>query len=217
MTRFKWCTPLFGWLCLAGAAALAQSGPATERQRVADERAAVEARFKEQEAACQQRFAVTDCVNAAKKERRDALAPLRRLDAALDDAQRKQRAAERREDVARKLEAAQAPEREAVVRQAGATASAASAPAEAASASVTAPREVKPAPPPRRQNVRPPRPERPSEAERRASEAAAEARSAARKQAAQDHREAVEQRNAQRALRGKKVEPLPVPASGSLP
>lgn len=209
---------LRGWLlcglCCAGASAQAQTpaGPAGERQRLAAERAAVEVRYVEREAACQQRFAVTDCVNDAKKERRDALAPLRRLGAAIDDAQRKQRAAQRREDVRRKVDNAQTREREVVVREAPAAARlpAAAPPAEAGSAPQRKAREATPKPAPRRVTART-APELPTDAERRAREADAQARIAARKQAAQAHREAVENRNAQRALSGKQADPLPVP------
>jgi colicin import membrane protein len=211
---------LLGGLCVTGVGVQAQTGVAGERQRVADERAAVESRYRAQEAACQQRFAVTDCVNDAKKERRDALTPLRRLDAALDDAQRKQRAAQRREEIARKLESTQTRDREVVVREAPAAAAAPAvqpaAPAETASAPARAPREARPKAPPKRASARTPSAP-PTAAERHAREAEAQARSVARKQSAQDHKEAVEQRNAERALRGKRVAPLPVPASGALP
>jgi hypothetical protein len=202
-------------LCVIGAVARAQA-PAGERQRLAAERAAVDALYLEREAACQRRFAVTDCVNDAKKERRAALAPLRRLGAALDDAQRKQRAAQRQEDVRRKTENAQARDNGALARPAPALKAIPDAPADAGSAPMRMSREVKPAPVPKRLGSRPP-PELPTEAERRAREADADARSAARKQSAQANREAVERRNAQRALSGKRADPLPVPASGVLP
>ncbi len=209
---------LFGALSLAAAAVQAQ-GPGDERQRLAAERAAVEARFAEREAGCQQRFAVTDCVNEAKKERRDAMAPLRRRSAELDDAQRKQRAARQVEAVHRKVDEAQAREREAALREpAAARPPAAPAPAEAASAPQQEARDArqpKLKPPPRRLTARMP-PETSTNAERRAREAAGQARIDARKRAAQEHREAVERRNAERASSGKQAAPLPVPASGAL-
>lgn len=210
--------PLFGALSLAAAAVQAQ-GPADERQRLAAERAAVEARFVEREAGCQQRFAVTDCVNEAKKDRRDAMVPLLRRSAELDDAQRKQRAARQTEEVGRKLDEAQAREREAALREpVAARPPPAAAPAEAASAprrDGRDAREPKLKPPPRRLTARTPR-EAPTDAERRATEAAAQARIDTRKQAAQAHREAVERRNAQRAQSGKQVAPLPVPSASSV-
>lgn len=224
---------LLCWLGLAGTVAQvhaqahalvqAPAGPAGERQRISGERAAVEARFKEQEAACQQRFAVTDCVNEAKKVRRNSLASLQRQGDMLDDAQRKQRAAWQRENISRKLEGAQAREREVVQRGSGAAASAPVASAAATSAQVASaaaradaastPRSTRKEKPrePTRTSKAHKAPLRPSNAERSANEAGAQARGAARGQAAQDHREAVERRNAERAKRGKKVEPLPTP------
>ena len=115
---------LLGWLmcavCLCGAVAHAQNAtlPTGERDRIARERAAVEARFVEREAACQARFAVTDCVNQARGERREALAPLRRQTIALDDEQRQQRAARRLDEVRKKAGSAQPQAREVVVREA---------------------------------------------------------------------------------------------------
>ena len=207
---------LFG-ACLAGAVAHAQApeDAGAERERIARDRAAVQALFAEREAACQTRFAVTDCVNEAKTQRREALAPLRRQAVALDDAQRQQRAAQRLEDVRNKAGSVQVREREVVVRDppAAARKPVAAPPAEAASAPV---RDVKRKPAPRRTTARAPAQLKP-EAERRAQEAAALARIEARKQAAQAHREAVEQRNAERAARGKRAAPLPVPASAAVP
>lgn len=202
-------------LWLGGAAAHAQnlSDPRGERERIARERAAVEARFIERQAACQSRFAVTDCVNDAKSERRDGLAPLRRQAIALDDAQRKQRAAQRQENVRKKLSDARAPEREVVVRGAAAAASQPAAVASGESASAP-PREIKQKAAPTPSPARTPK-AAPSAADRRAAEAQAQARLKERKQAAQAHREAVERRNAERALSGKRVDPLPLPASAA--
>ena len=99
-------------LCLALGAARAEAplNPAAERDRIARERAAVEAQFTERQAACQSRFAVTDCVDAARQERREARAPLRRQAIALDDAQRKQRTAERQGSVRAKVSGAESRE-----------------------------------------------------------------------------------------------------------
>lgn len=204
-------------LALAGSCVCAQA-PAdfgAERERIARESAAVEARFADRQSACQSRFAVTDCVNGAKKERREALAPLRRQASALDDVQRKQRAAERVEVVRSKVGSAQAREREVVVRGAPGAAreSTASAPAEPASAPV---REVKPRQAPKRVKARPLPPVK-LDAARRADEAAGQARIDLRKQEAQAHREAAERRNAERAASGKRAAPLPTPASGAPP
>jgi colicin import membrane protein len=204
-------------LCLDAAVAQAQDSvtPVGERERIARERAAVEALFTGRQAACQSRFAVTDCVNDAKTERREALAPLRRQAIALDDAERKQRAARRLEDVRNKVGGAQAREPEVVVRKipAAARKAAAAPPDEPAPAAA---REANHAPVPRPVTARTPR-KLPSQADRQAQESANRARIEARKQAVQAHREAVERRNAQRALTNKRANPLPVPASAALP
>jgi colicin import membrane protein len=65
-----------------------------QRARIAVERQRAEALFREQEKACYARFAVNDCLAAAKAHRRQVLADLRRQEVSLNDAQRKRRAAE---------------------------------------------------------------------------------------------------------------------------
>lgn len=203
-------------LCLDAAVAQAQDSvaPVGERERIARERAAVEALFTARQAACQSRFAVTDCVNDAKTERRAALAPLRRQAIALDDAERKQRAARRLEDVRNKVGGAQAREPEVVVRKIPAAARKAAAPPD--EPAPAAAREANHEPVPRPVTARTPR-KLPSQTDRQAQESANRARIEARKQAVQAHREAVERRNAQRALTSKRADPLPVPASAALP
>ena len=84
-------------LLAAAAPALAQSDPPdqAERTRIAAERNKAEARLKAQEAACYKTFAVNDCVSAARAERRERLADLRRQELSLNDADRRRRSAER--------------------------------------------------------------------------------------------------------------------------
>ncbi len=65
-----------------------------ERSRIAAERQAVEARFKQDEAACYKKFAVNDCVDALRAVRREKLADLRRQEISLNDAERKRKGAE---------------------------------------------------------------------------------------------------------------------------
>jgi colicin import membrane protein len=65
-----------------------------ERQRIQDERAALEVKFDAEEAACYQKFAVNYCLNRIKPLRREAMAELRRQEVELDEAKRKQKAAE---------------------------------------------------------------------------------------------------------------------------
>jgi colicin import membrane protein len=82
---------------LAAATTLrADDGPvAARRQQLERERAAVEARYRQEHAACADRFTVTACTDDAKTRRRQALEPLERERAALDEQERRRRAAER--------------------------------------------------------------------------------------------------------------------------
>lgn len=66
-----------------------------ERARIAGERKVVEDRFAAEKKACNARFAVTDCVEKATRARNAALGDLRRQERVLNDADRRQRAAER--------------------------------------------------------------------------------------------------------------------------
>jgi colicin import membrane protein len=77
------------------AAAQPADGTAAERARIGAERAAADARLKEEEAACYKKFAVNDCVNEAKARRRAVTADLRRQELMLNDAERKRRGSER--------------------------------------------------------------------------------------------------------------------------
>jgi hypothetical protein len=70
-----------------------------ERLRITAERQAAEARFTEAKAACHARFAVTDCVEKATRDHNATLADLRRQERALNDAERRARAAERLRDL----------------------------------------------------------------------------------------------------------------------
>lgn len=87
------------FLAIAGLslAAAAQPGPSpeAERARIAAERGQAEASFASQEVACYRTFAVNDCLNAAKSQRRERLSDLRRQDLTLNEAERKRRASER--------------------------------------------------------------------------------------------------------------------------
>lgn len=87
------------FVALAGlslnAAAQGVSGPEAERERIATERSQAETRFAAQEVACYQKFAVNDCLNAAKSQRRERLSDLRRQELTLNAAERKRRASDR--------------------------------------------------------------------------------------------------------------------------
>ena len=93
------CSAWFLWLaaCLPMVATAADS----ERSRITAERKAMAAQFAAEEKACAERFAVTACVDDVRVRRREALAPLRERELKLDEADRQQRAQERRSAVAR--------------------------------------------------------------------------------------------------------------------
>jgi colicin import membrane protein len=136
-------------LLCAGASAYAQEDPtiAAHRNRIKSERAQAEALFKTQEKSCYQKFAVNDCLDAAKKARRDRLNDLHRQEISLNDGERKRKATERvraneeqaaaerrRDDAQRARSLTDAQERKAKATEKAATraADASSAPAKAA-------------------------------------------------------------------------------------
>jgi hypothetical protein len=94
-------------LLLAGALAVALPARAAgaddaERHRIAEERAAIEARYAARQRECQDRFVVTSCVDDAKAERRHGLDELRARQLKLDEEQRRGRTAERSAELAAK-------------------------------------------------------------------------------------------------------------------
>lgn len=94
-------------LVLAVAASAPLSQPAT-RAEVAAQRAAVEQRFEREAAECQQRFAVSPCLEDVRQRRQAALAPLVRHEHELAAEERRARAAAQTQRVKeRELAAAQ--------------------------------------------------------------------------------------------------------------
>jgi hypothetical protein len=188
-----------GWgLLLAlscGAQAAEPASALAERERIQRERAAVEARYEQTEADCRKRFAVSGCLAQAQAQRREALAALRQSELTLDDARRKAEA----EENERRLAAKRA---EALARPPPQP-RAASAPLAAATIASSPV---------------------PSERARRLSKTSDDAAEAAARVVAQQrraseaaaHRKEVEQRNAERAARGKQSTPLPVPSAASV-
>lgn len=175
-------------LLLQAAASLAT--PA-ERQQIAAERRNIERDFAAQEQACRQRFAVTGCVEDASARRRQALAPWREKELALDAADRRRRAAQRQAAIQARLQAA--------------SAAAASAPPvlpRTRKASTT-PSTVLPAAPPAAS------PAQASAAAGRVKDAAA------RKAEAEAVQARVARRQAERAREGKVVTPLPADGGGA--
>ncbi len=76
-----------------------------ERARIAAERTRLEQRFTQEQAACQHRFAVTDCVNASRAARQQGLAELQRQQNLLSDEERRRRAGERLQRLEHKADA----------------------------------------------------------------------------------------------------------------
>lgn len=204
-----------GWIVLAAlaagpanvAAAPGAAPESVERDRIARERADVQATFAKQEADCQTRFVVTPCVDAARKAEREALARLRRQEVLLDEQARRQRAAERTAAIRSSVSADEARRREEA-----AAASGAAAPVRVERAELVD--SPGPAERPRREL---PIDAPASAAARQALEQQNIERNEAQRRAIQAHRESVEERNAKRAASTKPpAAPLPVP-SGAAP
>ena len=182
-------------LCCVPAWATAASA---ERTRIAQERQALSQHYAAQERACTQRFAVTACVDDVRSRRREAVAPLRERELQLDEAERVQRAEQRRAVIAGKRAAAAAqpapaPPPELRLRDPGA----APAPAPTASAVLRAPRSES--------DVS----ARAEEAEQRVQQAQQRARDA------ELVRQRIARREAERRARGIKPAPLPRPTAAS--
>lgn len=193
-------------LCAGHAARAEALDTAKARARITTQRAEIKSTLAEQERVCRQEFLVAPCVDAARKEQRAVLTRLRNEELALDDAQRKESAARRRQELFDKVVAGDAE------AKAGAAAlkaaRAASRPSDGSAAERAGANE---AGRPRGAS------KAPSKTTRAAQEDSNRAQFAARAQSAQAHREAVEQRNAARAAKGKKANPLPLPAAASAP
>jgi len=181
--------------------AVARGAPdtnATERARIRDERAQAQRLFEERERQCNERFAVTSCLESARAQRREALDRLRQEELVLDSAQRKQRAADRAARIREKDSTEASKPSPLVVRERPAeprkpAAKPSQAAASGAPAASSAPRIS-------------------DEQAKRNKEAFEEKQ----KQAA-EHRADVERRNAERTRKAKPVPPLQVPKSASAP
>jgi len=176
---------------------LAASHPSSaQRERIARDRLVIERGAQQAQQACARQFAVTDCVNRVKAERRERVRPLDQELALLDEALRKRRAAER---------LAQIQQRQAVLRDVPPeTAVRARRPAAESATRAAAPAELVPR-------------EAPQPSDAVAVQADAQRRAAAsarRAQQAQAHRVAVEEKNRQRATQRALVKPLPLPPAG---
>jgi len=95
-------------MCMAVAHGVALASDSSERERISKAKSDADAKLAQKEQECQERFAVTDCLIAARKEHRSVVEPLRKETLALDDKERKQRAAERTVRLRTKAESASA-------------------------------------------------------------------------------------------------------------
>ena len=106
MTKIIWLFLVLGYGCMANAQTVdardnvRDSAPATvtmtpdtERLRINAQRAKLEAGFDLENAACYEKFLVSNCLDGIKLRRRDALADLRRQEVALNALERKSKAA----------------------------------------------------------------------------------------------------------------------------
>lgn len=196
-------------LSVAGAmAATATSGDA-DLARIRRERQAVEARHAQAIAACRKEFAMSACMDKARDERRAALEPLRHEQQVIDDAHRRERAAQRARSIEqRQAEAddrAQNPASGSLDKAGGASRK----PSPSASAShgtplaASAVRHPSRAPHRDAKNL--------TEATRLATQRAAETK--ARRAEAEQHRQEVLKRNAELDRKRPPAAGLPVPAS----
>jgi hypothetical protein len=196
MNRFVkrcWLLPICGLLACASV----RADDREERSRITRERGEATQRFQQRQRDCEQRFAVTACVDEARAEHRQALLRLRGQESVLDEAERKRRAAQRMEAIRDKVSAEAA--RDASPRPARtAPAMTVSAPRQKAAAPPAAPRPASAASGPARS----------------AQEARSRERFEERQREAKAHRDAAAQRQAERAKPGKAaVAPLPDPAA----
>lgn len=190
-------------LAVSGLASVAgaSDSAAAERARIARERSAVEVRAKAAEVACAREFAVSACLRQVRAERRSAMRQLDSQRAVLDEAQRKQRAADRLARIREHQEAAARddakPEIEVRTRSERRPVPERSAPETAAVEAGQAQRVERAA-------------AAASAADAKAARRAAASAERARK--AEAYREAVEARNRERAAKTAPAAPLPVPS-----
>jgi colicin import membrane protein len=191
-------------LALVQGLVAAAQGPAAlddraERERIARERSEATARHDQRRRECEQRFAVTACVDAARAEQRQTMIRLRRQEALLDEGQRKARAAQRLAAIEQK----RGEERVRVV-----------VPRAEARASAPEPRPPRGAASSAERASTPPAPAAASAVDRRTAEARSRARFDAQQREAAARRDAAQWKRIQREKNGKPPSaPLPDPAA----
>lgn len=201
MSGLRWMLAVAALASAGGWTAFAQVPEgADERRALRAEidagRDAAESLYREQVAQCRTRFIVSSCVEAASKQRHDTLKRLDSQQTAIDDVEREERAAERRDAIARKEADEEARSREAEARARAAEVQRAAPPKRAAAPAV---REM-PA------HKAPPSPQ-----ERAAREASARAAYAIKQLQAEARRQEAARRNAEHAKKTNPAAPLPVP------
>lgn len=199
--------------------AVAAAADDAERARIAEERAAIEARYAARERECRDRFVVTSCIDDAKVERRRGLDALRSRQLQIDEARRRTRTAERRAELAAKAADDARREQERAAR-------AASAPARREAPRPIEPRRERAAasgaaasgagrdrPAPDGLGLGPKTGRSESAEQRREREARHRASFETRQRQAAEHRQEVLDKAAERLKARRPAEPLPVPAS----
>jgi hypothetical protein len=210
-------------LLLTGAFVLATPARAAaadgaERRRIAEERAAIEARYAARTRECSDRFIVTSCVDDAKVERRRGLDALRARQLELDEEKRRARTAERNAELAAKAADDARRERERAAHAASAPPPREPRPLEprrenaaSAAASTSAGARIRPD----AQGAGHAKKSAPSETaeQRREREERHRASFETRQQQAEAHRQEALEKAAQRQKARPPAAPLPVPAS----
>ncbi len=198
----------FGVLAPAATHAMDAASERAERDRIKTERDQTEAAYVKRERECREKFVVTSCIEQARRDRRQTMERLRQQQEVLDEAQRKQRAAQRVDDIRTKVSTEEAKQRESANKARPRRAEPASA-APAASAAASGPTAIVISEPP--SAVAKPASANASVAEMHARKEAAYEK---RVEEARDHRAQVERRNAEKAASGKApAKGLPTPAS----
>jgi colicin import membrane protein len=192
-----------------GAQAMDSASERAERDRIKNERDQAEAAYVARERECREKFVVTSCIEQARRDRRQALERLRLQQEVLDEAQRKQRAAQRVDEIRTKVSGEEARERETAAKERRRP-HAGPASAAAAASAASGPTAVIVSEPPSAV-AKPASVNAGAVGEHTKKEAAYERRV----EEAREHRAQVERRNAERAASGKapaKSLPIPEPA-----
>lgn len=179
-----------------------------ERARVAEERAAIEARFQSRDVDCRQRFVVSSCVEEARRERRLGLDGLKSRERLLDEQSRLERTRAKQAELAARAEEDARREAERASRAASVEArSETRVEAKGAAAERAAERAASTqgkARPTRTANAE-------RSAQRRAGEADARAAFEARQRKAEQHRRDVEEKTARRLEKRARATASPSP------